>query len=139
MEKEACAVVKLVKKFQNYVLGVNFVIETDHKPLLGIIGEHVSIPELNSLRLVKWALVLSNYRYKLVYKPKECTENADALSRLPSHEEIANSEGEIIITDVLMIDGMSEKPINTQKLAKLTREDKTLGRGANTLRIILYT
>jgi hypothetical protein len=56
---------------------------TDHKPLLGLLGEHKPVSATASARVQRWALLLSAYDYKLMYRWGLENGNADALSRLP--------------------------------------------------------
>ena len=54
-----------VKKFNYFLAGRPFVIRTDHKPLLGLIGEQKSLPVMASPRVMRWAMMLSGYDYRL--------------------------------------------------------------------------
>ena len=83
LEKEALAIIFGVKKIHKYCFGHFFTIQTDHKPLLGLIREKKGIPVNSTAHIQRWFLFLSNYQYKLVYRSGNKNENADALSRLP--------------------------------------------------------
>ena len=76
------AIVFGLRKFHKYVYGRDFVIQTDHKPLLGFLKDKL-ISSLASPRIQRWALTLSNYQYHLRYKPITQNSNAEGLSRLP--------------------------------------------------------
>ena len=41
IEKEALAVTWACEKFMTYILGKEIVIETDHKPLVSLLGERI--------------------------------------------------------------------------------------------------
>ena len=82
-DREGLAVVAGVKKFHYYLAGRPFSIRTDHKPLLGLIGEMKPLPQMASPRVVRWALMLSAYDYHLEYVPGVKQSHCDALSRLP--------------------------------------------------------
>ena len=60
-------------------------IETDHKPLLGLLGETRAILSTSSSRVQRWALTLAGYDYSLVYHPGKEMYCADTLrvSRFP--------------------------------------------------------
>ena len=60
-DKEALAVVTGVKKFHYYLAGRTFTIQSDHKPLIGLIGEQKPLPVMASPRMVRWALMLGAY------------------------------------------------------------------------------
>lgn len=83
LDKEALAVIYGVTKFNQFLWGRQFDICTDHKPLLGLLGHDRGIPQQCSPRVLRWALTLSAYCYRLVYRPGVNLGNADGLSRLP--------------------------------------------------------
>ena len=66
-DREALALVVGVKKFKYYLLGRNFKLKTDHRPLLGIFGKGKSIPANANDRLVRWSILLSQYNYDLMF------------------------------------------------------------------------
>ena len=68
IEKEGLAVISGVKKFHQYVYGRPFQIITDHKPLLGLLHEHKSIPSMAASRIQRYAILLSAYNYELIFK-----------------------------------------------------------------------
>ena len=83
LDKEGLAVVFAMKKFHKYISGRPVTVFTDHKPLLGLLGEGKAIPQHASPRVQRWAITLAGYDYKLVYKKGSLNGNADCLSRLP--------------------------------------------------------
>nr|XP_039271121.1 uncharacterized protein K02A2.6-like [Styela clava] len=60
-----------------------FVLETDHKPLLGLLGKNKPLPDAAPPRMIRWKVLLDGYQYELVYVPGKNQANSDALSRLP--------------------------------------------------------
>ena len=79
VEKELLAIVWGCKHFRPYLLGHQFTIVTDHKPLTWIFS--VKDP---SSRLLRWRLLLEEYQYDVQYKAGVRNTNADALSRDPN-------------------------------------------------------
>lgn len=79
VEKELLAIVWGCKHFRPYLLGRQFTIVTDHKPLTWIFS--VKDP---SSRLLRWRLLLEEYQYTIQYKAGKRNTNSDALSRDPS-------------------------------------------------------
>ena len=104
LEKEGLALVFAVKKFHNYLYGLPFTMVTDHKPLLGLFAENCGFPERAAARILRWALLLSAYNYKLKYRPGTSHSNADGLSRLPiaaKPEDISQSINSICMLELV--------------------------------------
>ncbi len=59
LEKEALSLIYGVKKFHKFLYGTKFVLITDHKPLLTILGPKTGVPTLAAARLQRWSLILS--------------------------------------------------------------------------------
>ncbi|XP_054259844.1 uncharacterized protein K02A2.6-like [Macrosteles quadrilineatus] len=83
IEKEALALVFVVKKFHTFLYGKHFLLATDHRPLTFLLGPNKCIPTLAAARVQRWALILSAYSYDLTYRKGSDMCHADALSRLP--------------------------------------------------------
>ena len=125
LDREALSLVFGVTKFHKFVYGVPFTLVTDHKPLLGLLGEHKSIPEMASSRLVRWTVTLSGYSYKLIHRPGR-DNNADALSRLP----LPNCPNEVPVpSDVLYVFNILDTtPVNVALVAEETLNDDILSK-----------
>lgn len=76
-EKEALALVWAVEHFKIYLLGKDFELISDHKPLETIFGR-TSKP---CARIERWVLRLQAYRYKVIYRPGK-SNIADTIYRL---------------------------------------------------------
>ena len=76
MEKECLAIVWAVLRFQPFLYGREFVIETDHQPLTCLKKSKV----VNS-RIMRWALALQPYRFRLEIIKGSKNVGADYMSR----------------------------------------------------------
>ena len=85
LDKEALAIIFGVKHFHQYIYGRQFVILSDHKPLMHILSESKATPAMASARLQRWALLLGGYNYRIEHKAETEQANADGLNRLPRH------------------------------------------------------
>ena len=87
IRKEALAIIFALKKFYQYIFARNFILVTDHKPLVALFGPTKPIPGLAANRLARWALFLNQFSYTIEYRKTSLRQNADALSRLPSGDD----------------------------------------------------
>lgn len=76
IEKECLAIVWAVEKFHRYLYGKSFVIEVDHEPL-----SYLNSAKALNARLMRWALRLQPYRFRIVYIKGSENVCADYLSR----------------------------------------------------------
>ena len=91
------AVVYGVEHFHLYLFGSNFVVITDHKPLLGIINSQ----KPTTARMERWLLRLMPYEMTLVYAPGRNELNpADYISRHPQTIPKRENAGEASIAYV---------------------------------------
>ena len=81
-EKECLAVMFTIEKFQRYLKGQEFIIETDHRPLQVLNGDNATNP-----RVMRWGLILQGYKYKMSYIPGKDNVLADYLSRQSQESE----------------------------------------------------
>ena len=79
IEKEALAITWACEKFNYYLLGREFEVETDHKPLVSILGEK-DLSQL-PLRVQRFKLRMMRYSYTIFHTPGNKMYLADSLSR----------------------------------------------------------
>lgn len=125
IEKEALSIIFGVKKFHKYLYGRKFVLLTDHKPLLTILGPKSAIPTLAALRMQRWAIILLAYDYDIQYKRSSDHANADALSRLPCQ---CDTEEGVDDGGVFCVSYVDELPVSATDIATETRHDPILSK-----------
>ena len=76
VEKECLSLVWSIKKLNTYLCGRQFTVETDHAPLL-----HLQKSKSENGRLMRWALLLNEYRFRLKSVPGKLNHGPDFLSR----------------------------------------------------------
>lgn len=80
LEKELLAVQCGLDRFHQYTYGKKVIVETDHKPLVGLMSKPIAA---SSTRVQRIRLQLQRHNFQLVYKPGRYLYIADALSRTP--------------------------------------------------------
>ena len=125
LDKEALAVVFGIKRFHQYLWGNFFELHTDHKPLLSLLGENRGIEQLNAPRMVRWALLLSAYNYRIRYIPGQKNLIADALSRLP-HRTTADATNEVPVEFVHLLQRLDSSPTSSMEVRRETDRDPVL-------------
>lgn len=103
--------------------GRPFEIFSDHKPLLGLLGHDQGIPQQCSPRVLRWALTLSCYDYRLKYRPGSNLGNADALSRLPLPVTPAEDQK---LGDVFLLEKAYPALMSPAAVARATGRDRVL-------------
>ena len=101
IEREALALILGVRKFHQYLYGRTFTLQTDHKPLMTILGQKTGILTLAVARMQRWPLILSAYSYTIEYRKASENANADALSRLPVKVAEPDMDNETFICSFL--------------------------------------
>ena len=76
IERECLAIVFGIAKFQYYLMGKEFILEVDHKPLI-----YLNRIKGSNSRLMRWALALQPYRFRIVHIRGCDNLGSDILSR----------------------------------------------------------
>ena len=124
LEREALAIVFAVVKFNQYLMGNQFILVTDHKPLVVLFGENKDIPAMASARIRRWALKLSAYQYTIQFRRTEDMGNADALSRLPLPDTDGPGQEDLVLL-------VQDAVFDARQVARLTARDPALSRVMN--------
>lgn len=82
LEKEALALTWACERFSDFILGLHFELETDHKPLVSLLG----CQALDALppRIQRFRMRLMRYSYSIFHTPGKSLTSADTLSRAPT-------------------------------------------------------
>ncbi|XP_069970993.1 uncharacterized protein [Penaeus vannamei] len=76
IEKEGLAIMFGIHRFRYYLMGQEFILEVDHKPLI-----YINKFKGSNNRLLRWSLSLQTYRFRLVHVAGRDNLGADLLSR----------------------------------------------------------
>ena len=123
IEREALSVIFGCEKFRQFLLGSYFVIKNDHKPLQKLFAHHLSVPVNCSARIQRWALRLSQFKYKFEYIKGVNNVNSDFLSRLPLPDTVRESEPYELI---FVLQSLNNMPISCSDIKSHTDNDKDL-------------
>ena len=82
IERKALAIVFVVKRLKQFLLGRKFNLETDHRPLEFIFAPNKELPKTVSARITRWTVSLMAFEYEIKYKEGSSIPHADAMSRL---------------------------------------------------------
>lgn len=104
-------------------MGRKFIIKTDHRPLVKLLGCHESVPSLASTRIKKWAMMLAAYDYELQYFAGSENVYADFLSRQPL-TNVALSENETVEVQILLI--QDDTTVKAETVRSETGKDPVL-------------
>lgn len=116
IEKEALAITWASERFNDYIMGLSFVIETDHKPLIPLLNskELAKMPP----RIQRFRLRMMKYDSTVVHVPGKQQITADALSRAPVDAPIIKED---ISKDanVFALQTVDILPASTEKLTEI--------------------
>ena len=76
IEKECLAIIWSLQKFEIYLYGREFILETDHQALT-----FIDQAKINNNRVMRWSLFLQNYRFRILAIKGQDNVIADYLSR----------------------------------------------------------
>ena len=129
IDKEAVALVFTVQMFHTYLYGRKFVLVTNYKPLVTLLGIKKAIPPLAAARLQRWAISYQHIlEYEIEYKSTQCHANADSLSCLPL-KVTDNLLDEVNIFNIAQVEAMpvtAEQGTTTTKKYPSTFEPSVL-------------
>lgn len=124
LDKEALAIKWAVERLHHYLIGREWTLYTDHRPLVHIFGKQRSkLPPLCATRLLHYALFLQNFQFTIKYRCSAEHGNADYMSRLPTH---SRELGVPDTVELFEVKHMSALPKSPKEIAAETLRDPEL-------------
>ena len=116
IEKEVLAIVWACERFADYIIGKQVHIETDHKPLIPLLGK----AQLSHLppRLLRFRLRLTRFQYSISHVPGKLLYKADFLSRSPTEPATVAEE---VSTEAFVQGIVSTLPADDNRLEQIKR------------------
>ena len=110
LELEALACVWAVERWHTYLWGRNFLLRTDHNPLMSLYGHLLT--KRAGHRVARWRSRLRVYNFDVKHVKGSDNVPADVMSRLPMSDRtpVVDSDDEVValITDVMNLDQFTE-------------------------------
>ena len=125
IEKEALAIIFGIKKFNQYLYGRKFLLQTDLQPLTWLFGPKSKLPTLAAARIQRWVIMLSAYQYDIEFRSTQKHANADALSRLPLSGTGPAISKEAALFNLVQIGSL---PPSAKQLQEATAKDPLLAK-----------
>lgn len=102
VEKEALGLTWACERFRDFLLGKHFCLETDHKPLLSLLGTQAL--DLLPPRIQRFRMRLMRYSYDIVHVPGKALWTADTLSRAPVQKQMTANDTELMESTNIYVD-----------------------------------
>ena len=115
VEKEALATAWACEKFADFIIGKHIQIETDHKPLVPLLGSK----DLDRLppRILRFRLRLDRFSYDIRHVPGKELYTADTLSRAPVYSLTSQDvKTQQELAELCMKSTISHLPASDQRL-----------------------
>ncbi|KAK7878780.1 hypothetical protein WMY93_030940 [Mugilogobius chulae] len=121
LEKEALALTWACERFNDFILGLHFELETDHKPLVSLLGGQA----LDALppRIQRFRMRLMRYSYTIKHIPGKSLTTADTLSRSPLTNSVTRGDKDLMEDTNIYVDSVLEGlPTSSKYLADLKEQ-----------------
>lgn len=121
VEKEALGLTWACERFRDFLLGKHFCLETDHKPLLSLLGAQAL--DLLPPRIQRFRMRLMRYSYSIVHVPGKSLYTADALSRSPGKSHRSPDDQELMKSTNIYVDCvMNNLPVSPSYVETLKEQ-----------------
>ncbi|CAM4728520.1 unnamed protein product [Leuciscus chuanchicus] len=121
VEKEALALTWACERFNDFILGLHFELETDHKPLVSLLGGQA----LDALppRIQRFRMRLMRYSYTIKHIPGKSLTTADTLSRLPLTNSVTGADTDFMEDTNIYLESVLEGlPTSSKYLSDLQEQ-----------------
>ncbi|XP_062399854.1 uncharacterized protein K02A2.6-like [Sardina pilchardus] len=121
LEKEALALTWACERFSDFILGLHFELETDHKPLVSLLGGQA----LDALppRIQRFRMRLMRYSYSIFHTPGKSLTSADTLSRAPLKNAVTRSDNDLMEDTNIYVESLLENlPTSDRYLTQLREQ-----------------
>ncbi|XP_042072880.1 uncharacterized protein K02A2.6-like [Haplochromis burtoni] len=124
VEKEALASTWACERFRDFLIGKHFCLETDHKPLVSLLGGQAL--DLLPPRIQRFRMRLMRYSYTVQYAPGKSLWTADTLSRSPLKKPMNLSDKELMeSTDIYVDSIVANMPVSSSYMQTLKEQLKS--------------
>lgn len=121
LEKEALALTWACERFSDFILGLHFELETDHKPLVSLLGGQAL--DLLPPRIQRFRMRLMRYSYTIRHIPGKSLTTADTLSRLPLAGSVMPRDNDLMEDTDIYVDAVLEGlPTSSKYLTDLREQ-----------------
>ena len=118
IEKEGLGITWACERFRDFLIGKQFHIETDHKPLVSLFGRK-DISELSS-RIQRFRMRLMDFTYTISHVEGRKMVISDALSRAPLYRELSTKDEQACIDIENYVDYViSSLPVTDTRLREI--------------------
>ena len=122
IEKEALGITWACERFGEYLIGMQFEIQTDHKPLVSLLGAK-NLEELPA-RIQRFRMRLMRFTFTVSHIPGKDLTIADTLSRAPTGTA-TNADSQFSQDIELFVNTvMSSLPATEQRLTEITQKQQ---------------
>lgn len=108
---ECLAIKEAVKYWQHWLMGKEFVVYSDHKPL-----ENLNIKARTDEELGDMTYYLSQYNFKIKFYPGQSNQEADCLSRNPVLSSCDNNEDFLKVVNLITLEDIKKDQQNNPDL-----------------------